>query len=182
MLDVPNGNGATNGKGKQRAADVVPSTEGLLHSVTSGGSTDARRKREGDRGAEEESSSESEEDEGEEAEEELEEDGSTPSPEEMEEERPPPSPRLEKRRRDGLREGVENEEERAEEREEDAEEEADSEEDDGEGDEDDDEPTLKYARLGGSTTDILSKDTASAIAVCSKYTVRAPRFSPSRLS
>jgi len=36
----------------------------------------------------------------------------------------------------------------------------------------DDEPTLKYARLGGGTVDLFAKDTASAIAVCSKYTVR----------
>ncbi|BGP29523.1 Vacuolar protein sorting-associated protein 41 [Rhodotorula toruloides] len=172
MLDVPNGNGSATEKGKQRAVDVVPSTEGLLHSVTSGGSTDARRKREGDRGAVEESESESEEDEEEEEGEELEEDGSTPSPGRTEEERPPPSPRLEKRVRDGVREKEEIGKEPAEEQEEDEEEEAgSSDEDDGEGDEDDDEPTLKYARLGGSTTDILSKDTASAIAVCSKYTI-----------
>ncbi|PRQ73281.1 vacuolar assembling protein VPS41 [Rhodotorula toruloides] len=172
MLDVPNGNSSAKGKGKQRAVDVVPSTEGLLHSVTSGGSTDARRKREGDRGTGDESESESEEGEEEEEEEELEEDGSTPSPEETEEERPPPSPRLEKRIRDGVGEDEEKGKEQAEEQEEDEEGEAGSSaEEDGEGDEDDDEPTLKYARLGGSTTNILSKDTASAIAVCSKYTI-----------
>ncbi|GAA5906611.1 hypothetical protein JCM8208_000496 [Rhodotorula glutinis] len=47
-------------------------------------------------------------------------------------------------------------------------------EDDSDGEEDgeeDDEPTLKYARLGGGTADLFVKDTASAIAVCAKYTV-----------
>lgn len=37
---------------------------------------------------------------------------------------------------------------------------------------DEDEPTLKYARLEGATTDILAKDSASALAVSPKYIVR----------
>lgn len=41
-------------------------------------------------------------------------------------------------------------------------------------DDEEEEPTLKYARLGGETTDILSKDTASALAVSSKFIVRSP--------
>ncbi|SCV72404.1 BQ2448_3941 [Microbotryum intermedium] len=34
---------------------------------------------------------------------------------------------------------------------------------------DQEEPTLKYARLGGATTNLLLKDSASALAVCAKY-------------
>lgn len=51
----------------------------------------------------------------------------------------------------------------------------DEEEGDGEEEEDEEEeeePTLKYSRLEGSTAQIFSKDTASAIAVCQKYIVR----------
>ncbi|BGP22319.1 vacuolar protein sorting VPS41 [Rhodotorula toruloides] len=173
MLDVPNRNGTVKGKGKERAGDVVPSTEGLLHSVTSGGSTDAKRKGGGDRGTEEESESDSDEDEDEAEEDELDEDGSTPSPEENEEERPPPSPRLEKRLRDAVGEDGENGKERAREQDEAEKEESGSsaDEEEGEGEDVDDEPTLKYARIGGASTEILSKDTASAIAVCSNYTI-----------
>lgn len=58
---------------------------------------------------------------------------------------------------------------------------------DDEGDEDEEEeeePTLKYSRLGGGTTEILIKDSASALAVSTQYivsprlfrTARAPRF------
>ncbi|BGP45376.1 Vacuolar protein sorting-associated protein 41 [Rhodotorula kratochvilovae] len=42
---------------------------------------------------------------------------------------------------------------------------------DDEDEDEDDEPTLKYARLGGGTLDLFAKDTASAVAVCSKYTI-----------
>ncbi|GAA6021958.1 hypothetical protein JCM11491_000307 [Sporobolomyces phaffii] len=38
-------------------------------------------------------------------------------------------------------------------------------------DDEDEEPTLKYARLGGSTGGILEKDTASALLVSSKYII-----------
>ncbi|SCZ92265.1 BZ3500_MvSof-1268-A1-R1_Chr5-2g07747 [Microbotryum saponariae] len=53
----------------------------------------------------------------------------------------------------------------------------DDDEDDDENDEqdsttyDEEEPTLKYARLGGATTNLLLKDSASALAVCAKYIV-----------
>ncbi|KAG0655802.1 Vacuolar protein sorting-associated protein 41 [Rhodotorula mucilaginosa] len=50
----------------------------------------------------------------------------------------------------------------------------DEEEEDGdeeEDEEDEEEPTLKYSRLEGSTAQIFSKDTASAIAVCEKYII-----------
>lgn len=39
---------------------------------------------------------------------------------------------------------------------------------------DDEEPTLKYNRLGGGTVEILTKDSASALAVSTKYIVRLP--------
>lgn len=39
-------------------------------------------------------------------------------------------------------------------------------------DEDDEEPALKYDLLGGSTASLLQKDSASALAVCSKFVVR----------
>ncbi|GAA6055511.1 hypothetical protein JCM3770_006297 [Rhodotorula araucariae] len=44
---------------------------------------------------------------------------------------------------------------------------------DGSDDDDDgeDEPTLKYGRLGGATLELFAKDTASAVAVCSKFTI-----------
>lgn len=53
---------------------------------------------------------------------------------------------------------------------------SEAEDSDGTDEEDDDEdedeePTLKYARLGGETIDILSKDSASALAVSTKYIV-----------
>lgn len=38
-------------------------------------------------------------------------------------------------------------------------------------DDDEEEPTLKYNRLGGGTTEILSKDTASALAVSKQFIV-----------
>lgn len=71
---------------------------------------------------------------------------------------------------------AEADEARAEDSEENDEEEDDdddssSDEDDDESDSDSDEPTLKYARLGGETDQILAKDTASAMAVSSKYIV-----------
>lgn len=44
-------------------------------------------------------------------------------------------------------------------------------EDDEEDDEDEEEPALKYERLGGSATDLLEKDTASAVAVSLKFLV-----------
>ena len=43
-------------------------------------------------------------------------------------------------------------------------------------DEEEEEPTLKYSRLGGGTTEILTKDTASALAVSKQYIVSFPRF------
>ncbi|GAA5908809.1 Vps41p [Sporobolomyces salmoneus] len=46
-----------------------------------------------------------------------------------------------------------------------------SEEDEEDEEEEDEEPTLKYARLGGSTEGILGKDTASALLVSDKYIV-----------
>ncbi|SGY69838.1 BQ5605_C004g03069 [Microbotryum silenes-dioicae] len=57
----------------------------------------------------------------------------------------------------------------------DDEEDEDEDEDDDENDEqdsttyDEEEPTLKYARLGGATTNLLLKDSASALAVCAKH-------------
>jgi len=51
--------------------------------------------------------------------------------------------------------------------------EGDSDDEDSEGsDEEEEEPTLKYSRLGGSTTEILAKDSASALAVSTQYIVR----------
>ncbi len=49
--------------------------------------------------------------------------------------------------------------------------ESESEDEEGDGDEDE-EPALKYDLLGGSTTLLLQKDSASALAVCSKFVVR----------
>lgn len=57
-------------------------------------------------------------------------------------------------------------------------EEEDEEEEDDE--EEDDEPALKYARLGGGKTDLLGKETASAVVVCEKFIVRLPPFFLSR--
>lgn len=56
------------------------------------------------------------------------------------------------------------------------EEDASETEDDDDDEDEDEEPTLKYSRLEGSTAQIFSKDTASAIAVCDKYIVRLPRL------
>ncbi len=44
--------------------------------------------------------------------------------------------------------------------------------DDDEDDEDDEEPALKYERLGGSTSELLQKDSASALAYSSQRLVR----------
>lgn len=55
----------------------------------------------------------------------------------------------------------------------------DSESDD---EEEEEEPTLKYSRLGGGTTEILAKDSASALAVSTQYIVRLSRSSTLALS
>lgn len=52
--------------------------------------------------------------------------------------------------------------------------------DDEEEEEEDEEPTLKYARWGGGSLELFAKDTASAIAVCAKYTVRCSHALPTR--
>ncbi|GAA5949012.1 hypothetical protein JCM21900_003173 [Sporobolomyces salmonicolor] len=155
--------------------DVVPSTSGL-HSVLTGGSAVKRRKREAEQQEEEE---EEQEEEGRES---LEDEGQRTSSAEDEEEPQLASNRSAEGGKDDVKvepdgggagsslssEGTvepSDEDER--------EEEGDgSEEEEDEGsDEEDDEPTLKYARLGGSTGEILAKDTASALAVSSKYII-----------
>jgi vacuolar protein sorting-associated protein 41 len=51
-----------------------------------------------------------------------------------------------------------------------------SDEEDDEDEEDEDEPTLKYERLGGDVDLILHRDSASTLAVCSKYLVRLSMY------
>ncbi|GAA6004052.1 Vps41p [Rhodotorula paludigena] len=169
---------AQNGlKGKGKALekderDVVPSTEGMLHSVGSAGST-VRRRSGGEEGARDavEGSSSSEEDGDEEKEDssEADEPETEVEAEEGEERIPlegpvaPPDPpdRPDDDKYDGLGEGDSASEEVASE---DADE-------SGSDDDEDDEPTLKYARLSGGTQELFAKDTASAVAVCSKYII-----------
>ena len=54
--------------------------------------------------------------------------------------------------------------------------------DDGEDEEDEDaedeEPALKYERIGGALTDLLKKDSASALAISNKLLVNCPSWSP----
>ncbi|GAA5865395.1 hypothetical protein JCM1840_001554 [Sporobolomyces johnsonii] len=157
--------------------DVVPSTSGL-HSVLTGGSAVKRRKRDEAEQEEDEEEGEGEGDEGGELEGEEQ-----PSSSAEEEEEPQVAS-------NGSAEGEEDEvmlepdggsvggslspERAAEPSDEDeGEDEADGsdDEEDESSDEEDDEPTLKYARLGGSTGEILAKDTASALAVSSKYII-----------
>jgi vacuolar protein sorting-associated protein 41 len=55
-----------------------------------------------------------------------------------------------------------------------SEDEEDEEEDEEDEDEDEDEePALKYERIGGSVSDLLKKDSASALAISNKIMVRA---------
>ena len=65
--------------------------------------------------------------------------------------------------------GVESEETDSEEDEEEEDEEEEEEDDD----DDDDEPALKYERFGGAFQDLLKKDSASALAVSTRFLVRA---------
>ena len=51
--------------------------------------------------------------------------------------------------------------------------EEDEEDDEEEDDDDDDEPALKYERFGGAFQDLLKKDSASALAVSTRFLVRA---------
>jgi hypothetical protein len=53
------------------------------------------------------------------------------------------------------------------------EDEEEEEEDDDDDDDDDDEPALKYERFGGAFQDLLKKDSASALAVSTRFLVRA---------
>ena len=50
--------------------------------------------------------------------------------------------------------------------------EEDKEDEDGDEDDDDDEPALKYERFGGAFQDLLKKDSASALAVSTRFLVR----------
>lgn len=59
---------------------------------------------------------------------------------------------------------------------------SEEEEEHSESDEEDDEPTLKYARLEGGTTDILKEDNVSALAVSPTYVVSSCSVIPSNRS
>ena len=50
--------------------------------------------------------------------------------------------------------------------------EEDKEDEDGDEEDDDDEPALKYERFGGAFQDLLKKDSASALAVSTRFLVR----------
>lgn len=173
MLTAQNG---LKGKGKapeKDERDVVPSTEGLLHSVGSAGSTVRRRSR-GEEGARDDaegsSSSEEDGDEEEEDNSEADERETEIEAEEGEERIPLQGPVAPPDPPDGPDDVEEDEVGEGDSAgEEDASEDADE---SGSDDDEDDEPTLKYARLGGGTLELFAKDTASAVAVCSKYIVR----------